>query len=296
MPRSPPRPWWGRGAAGRPLPGLVARPQLGRGEGTGRALCPMSPSPPAPAMGCAGVWPMDLGLAMLPSQGRGEMWLGLMWSPAPSSCGRVAATHPASRRAAGPTRDWQGPGLVPCWPCPSRRGSRARPLGSGRGGSCWQRCPPPPSSAEGSAGVGFGCPGPACPQGPASRVADPLWGRAGSLGSASEGFPPSWRRGTCASRATGQPGRRPAGMPCRQLPVCFIVTRRVLGGCRPPSLSLGVTSVHHGVSAPCLAPSWASSCHKSQRIPARDAPVPRPLFPTKKKKNPNHVPHHTHSC
>ena len=33
------------------------------------------------------------------------MWLGLMWSLAPSSRGRVAATHPASRRAPGPTRD-----------------------------------------------------------------------------------------------------------------------------------------------------------------------------------------------
>lgn len=184
-------------------------------------------------------------------------------------------------------QDRHGPGLIPCSPSPSRRGSRAHPLGSG--------CPPPASSAEGSAGVGFGCPGPACPQGLASRLADPLWGRAGSLDSASEGFPPGWRRRTCASRATSQPGLQLAGMPhclsCRQLPARFIVTRRALGGCRPPSPSLGVTVGHRGVSVPCLAPSWAGSCHESQRIPAEMLQFQDPSSQPKTPACP-----HTHSC
>lgn len=154
-------------------------------------------------MGRTGVWPGDLGLLLLLSRGMGEMWPELTWSPAPCSCGRVAVTHPASRRAPGPTWDQHSPGLILCSPCPGRRGSRARPLGSGRGGSCWQRCPPPPSSAEGSARVGFGCPGPACPRGPASWFADQLWGRAGSPGTAGEGFP----------FPAGAEGRMPAGPP-----------------------------------------------------------------------------------
>lgn len=91
-------------------------------------------------------------------------------------------------------------GFIPCSPCLGRRGGRACALGSGRGGSCWQWCPPPPSSAEGSAEVGFGCPPFACPQGPASCVADPPWGQAGPLGSASKGFP-----------SAGAEGQVPAG-------------------------------------------------------------------------------------
>lgn len=184
----------------------------------------------------------------------------------------------------------QGPGPIPCSPCPGRRGGRARPLGSGRGGSCWQQCPPPPFSAEGSAGVGFGCPCPACPQGPASPVADPPWGQVGSPGSDGEGFPLGWHRRMGASRATGQPGCWPAGishcLSCCHLPACLIVSQRALGRCWPLSPSLGVTLGHHGVSVPShawLPPGMAAAMKASssqQRCSSSKTPLPNQKPPT----------------
>lgn len=167
---------------------------------------------------------------------------------------------------------------------------RAPLLGSGRGGSCWQQCPPPPppSSVEGLAGVGFGCPRSTCPQGLVSWVIDPLWGQAGpqvvptrvSLG---------WCRGTGASRATGQPGRRAAGIPhcfsCRRLPARFIVAWHVLGGGWRLSPSLGVTLGYCEVNVPFhawLPPRLATATGANtsqQRCSSSETPLPNQSLP-----------------
>lgn len=172
------------------------------------------------------------------------MRLVLMWTLAPCSCDWVAATHPASVRVPGPTREWQGAGPMLCSPCLSRRGSRARPLGSGRGGSCWQWCSPPPSLVEGLPGVGFGCPGLACALGLVSQVADWLWGRAGPQAvpvrvspwlahrdGCQQGHQPAWLP---AGRDTAPPFLPPA-------PCMLLVTRCVLEGAGPCHPLWGVT-------------------------------------------------------
>lgn len=132
-----------------------------------------------------------------------------------------------------------------------------------------------------------------------SRVADPLWGRAGSSGSAGVGFPRGWCRGMGASRATSQPGCQPAGMPhhlsCCQLPARLIVTWSALGGRRPPSPSLGVTLGRCGVSVPSCAwvpprPAAATRAGASQwRCSSSKTPLPN-------QKSPLISPPDAHSC
>lgn len=189
-----------------------------------------------------------------------------------------------------------GAGSLPCSPCLGRYSGRARSLGSGRGGSCWQWCPPPPSSAEGSAGVGFGCPPFACPQGPASCVADPPWAKQGPWAAPTRASPqlvqgngcqqghwPAWRVGIshCCS--------------CHQIPACFIVMQCALWGCwYPVTLSMCDFGPSQG-KCPflCLAPSEAGSCHKSQSIP-----VVMLQFsdPSSQAETPTCVPHIHRSC
>jgi len=194
----------------------------------------------------------------------------------------------------GPAPSRPHPVLALCW----QTWQQGSPTGAGQRWELLAAVSPPPSSAEGLAGVRFGCPGPACPRGPACPIADPPWGRAGSPGSAGEGFLPGWRPGPGASRATGQPGRQPAGMPhclaCRQLPAA-VPSPRLRCGNADPSPSPGVTLGHRGVKCPFLglAPSRAGSRHESQRIPAETLQFQEP---SSEPKTPTRVPVHTHSC
>lgn len=183
--------------------------------------------------------------------------------------GRVAVKCSAQQKGSGPTRDQNSLGPIPCLLCPGRCGGRALLLGSGRGGSCWQQCPPPPSSVEGLAGVGFGCPRSACPQGLVSWVTDLLRGQAGpqvvptrvSLWLAQkdgcqQGHWPAWPRGGRDTLLLLLP---PAPCTLHHRLVCV---QRVL----VPVTLFGPSWAK--CPFPRLAPFQAGNCHRNQHIPA----------------------------
>lgn len=128
-----------------------------------------------------------------------------------------------------------------------------------------------------------------------SCIADPLQGRAGSLGSAGEGFPLAGAEGWVpagppASLATSQQGCPIASPAASSLGASSSPGVR-WGGCWPLSPSLGVTLGHHGESVPSYAwlhhrPAAAMRASASQwRCSSSKTRLPNQTPPT-----------HTHSC
>lgn len=235
-------------------------------------------------MGCTGVWRRDPGLVLHPSRAGGGMCLGLTRSMAPSG---VAGWQGSALPAEG-LQDPHGTSMVLG---PSHACSVLADVAAGL--SCWGQAE---VGAAGSsvhhhhppqwrAWLGWGlaalvllvlrgwCPGSLTRCG-AEQV--PRRCR--------QGFPSGWCRGTAASRAISQPGRRVAGIPlcfsCHQLPAHSIVTWCVLGGCWRLSPSLRVTLGHCGVNVPFhawLLPRLATATGAStsqQRCSSSETPLP----------------------